>query len=199
MGAVYGYLLTLVDYTPTLGLYWYFFTEMFEAFRPFFRFVFHSHAVIFMVPLALRFSRRPLLVTVAQLLVASMFKAYPSIADYVPWMCLVPLLGQQLQLLDLGLFLSTSLLLLVVLTPAMWHQWINLDAANANFFYSATLLLGVWQLVVLVIMLSLTAAADRALKQQHKQERGAAGKRSASTDPCSGANRANRENPGLRP
>lgn len=174
MGAVYGYLLTLVDYTPTLGLYWYFFTEMFEAFRPFFRFVFHSHAVIFMVPLALRFSRRPLLVTVAQLLVASMFKAYPSIADYVPWMCLVPLLGQQLQLLDLGLFLSNSLLLLVVLTPAMWHQWINLDAANANFFYSATLLLGVWQLVVLVIMLSLTAAADRALKQQHKQERGAA-------------------------
>lgn len=161
MGSTYGLILAVQDYTPNIGVFWYFFTEMFDAFRSFFRFVFHSHAVIMLVPLALRFSQRPVFLVFCQLLITSLFKPYPSVADLVPWMTLLPLLQSQLQQLQLGLFLLNSLLLLGVLGPAMWHQWILVDAANSNFFYSITLLFGVWQVLLLVQMLMMTVRVDR--------------------------------------
>jgi len=43
------------------------------------------------------------------------------------------------------MLLINSFLLLAVLEPAMWHQWINIESANSNFYYSITLLLGAWQ------------------------------------------------------
>jgi hypothetical protein len=160
---VYKLPLLLEDYTPNIGLWWYFFTEMFAAFRPFFLFVFHSFAVIFAVPVAIRFSSRPLFVAWVQLFVSCMFKPYQTVGDMVPWMALLPLLQQQLQCVKAGLFFVNSFVLLLVLGPAMWHQWINVDAANSNFFYSITLLLGVWCTVLLTHLVRLTALLDRRL------------------------------------
>jgi hypothetical protein len=153
----------LQDFTPTLGLFWYFFTELFEEFRPFFLFVFNSFSVVLAVPCAIRFPNRPLLLTWLQLYISCMFKPYACVGDMVPWMALLPLLQQQLQCLKVPMFLLNSFLLLVVLGPAMWHQWIVVDAANANFFYSITLLLGVWYTVFVVQLLRLTALLDRRL------------------------------------
>ncbi len=45
-------------------------------------------------------------------------------------------------------FLGGSLSLLCALGPAMWHMWIYLGSANANFYYAATLLFGAWQVRV---------------------------------------------------
>lgn len=163
MTRVYSFSLLLEDYTPTIGVWWYFFTEMFDAFRPFFLFVFHSFAVVLAAPMALRFPKRPLFVTWVQLYINCMFKPYACVGDLVPWMTLLPLLQQQLQCMKLGLFFVNSFLLLVVLGPAMWHQWIVVDAANSNFFYSITLLLGVWYTVFLVQMLRFTVLLDRRL------------------------------------
>lgn len=158
--SVWGFLLSVGDYTPNIGLFWYFFTELFDAFRPFFRFVFLSHAALMALPLAVRFPRRPLFLTWAQLLISCTFKPYPSVGDLVPWMTLLPLLQQQLGLMRLGLLLANSFVLLVVLGPAMWHQWIMLDAANSNFFYSITLLFGAWQVLLLVQMCLMTRQVE---------------------------------------
>lgn len=160
---VYRFSLLLEDYTPTIGLWWYFFTELFDAFRPFFTFVFHSFTLMLAVPTALRFRNRPLFVLWVQLYISCMFKPYACVGDLVPWMSLLPLLQQQLQCIKTGLFLINSFLLLIVLGPAMWHQWIVVDAANSNFFYSITLLLGVWYTVFLVQMLRFTVLLDRRL------------------------------------
>jgi hypothetical protein len=160
---VYKLPLLLEDYTPNIGLWWYFFTEMFAAFRPFFLFVFHSFAVIFAMPVAIRFSSRPLFVAWVQLFISCMFNPYMNVGDMVPWMALLPLLQQQLQCVKAGLFFVNSFVLLLVLGPAMWHQWINVDAANSNFFYSITLLLGVWCTVLLTHLVRLTALLDRRL------------------------------------
>lgn len=158
---VYGLTLFLEDLTPNIGLWWYFFTEVFTEFQPFFLFVFHSFALILVAPVALRFPRRPLFVAWVQLFVCSMFRPYASVGHMATWMCLLPLLQQQLQSMKLRMFLVNSFVLLVVLGPAMWHQWIVLDSANANFFYSITLLLGVWCTVFLMQMLRLTVLLDR--------------------------------------
>eukprot|EP00879_Flechtneria_rotunda_P021137 GHRR01022268.1.p1 GENE.GHRR01022268.1~~GHRR01022268.1.p1 ORF type:complete len:363 (+),score=64.87 GHRR01022268.1:1303-2391(+) len=160
---VYRLTVMFEDLTPNIGMYWYFFTEMFDAFRPFFLFVFHSFAVILSMPMAVRFHNRPFFVLWVQLYITCMVKPYACVGDMVPWMVLLPLLQQQLQCIQLGMFLINSLLLIFVLGPAMWYQWIEVDAANSNFFYSITLLLGVWYTVFLVQVLRLTALVDRRL------------------------------------
>lgn len=160
-GRVYGFSLLLQDLTPNIGLWWYFFTELFAEFQAFFLFVFHSFAAALALPLALRFSGRPLFVAWALLLLSAMFKPYACVGDMVPWMALLPLLQAQLAAMRLRLFLANSGVLLLVLGPAMWHQWIHLDSANANFFYSITLLLGVWHTVLLLQLLRLTVLLDR--------------------------------------
>ena len=42
-------------------------------------------------------------------------------------------------------FLAATGSLLAGLGPAMWHMWIYLGSANANFYYAITLLFGAWQ------------------------------------------------------
>ena len=86
---------------------------------------------------------------------------YPSVADYALYFALLPLLQAQLRLLQNGMLLANSFLLLAVLEPAMWHQWIDIESANSNFYYSITLLLGGWQVLLLVQLLLLTIHVDR--------------------------------------
>ncbi|KAI8476908.1 MAG: GPI transamidase subunit PIG-U-domain-containing protein, partial [Monoraphidium minutum] len=161
--SVHGFVLAVDDYTPNIGLFWYFLTELFNDFRPFFKFVLHSHAPILAAPLALRFPARPLLVAWALLLAGAALRPYPSAGDLAPWMALGPLaLAPQVARLRSGLLLTNGLLLLAVLGPAMWTQWIIVDAANPNFFYAINLLLGVFYVLVLVQALLLTAAVERA-------------------------------------
>ena len=113
--------------------------------------------------MAIRFSSRPLFAVWVQLFISCMFKPYASVGDMVPWLALLPLLQQQLQCVKAGLFFVNSFVLLLVLGPAMWHQWINVDAANSNFYYSITLLLGVWYTVFLTHLWRSTAQLDRRL------------------------------------
>lgn len=46
--------LAVSDLTPNLGLFWYFFIEMFDQFRPFFLIVFQIHVFIFAVPISIK-------------------------------------------------------------------------------------------------------------------------------------------------
>ncbi|KAF8904977.1 GPI transamidase subunit PIG-U [Mucidula mucida] len=51
----WGATLTLPDLTPNPGLWWYFFTEMFDHFRPFFLMVFSVHLLIYIAPICIKF------------------------------------------------------------------------------------------------------------------------------------------------
>lgn len=54
LGSTYGVQLTLVDLTPNIGLWWYFFIEMFDSFRTFFLGVFWLHMASYVGALTLR-------------------------------------------------------------------------------------------------------------------------------------------------
>lgn len=90
--------LTLPDLTPNPGLWWYFFTEMFDHFRPFFLVIFSIHLLIYIFPVCIKFqwvpllSRRgpqfishhrhdPLYATFILLGVLGSFKPYLTLAD----------------------------------------------------------------------------------------------------------------------
>ncbi|CAG8655607.1 593_t:CDS:2, partial [Funneliformis caledonium] len=53
--ASYGVIFLLSDLTPNIGLFWYFFIEMFDQFRSFFLVVFQLHVLIFIIPISIKF------------------------------------------------------------------------------------------------------------------------------------------------
>jgi len=87
-----GFILTVPDLRPNIGLYWYFFTEMFEHFRWLFIASFQINVgLLYIVPLALRLRRDPMLLAFSYLAIAAIFKSYPCIGDVGFYISLLPL------------------------------------------------------------------------------------------------------------
>lgn len=91
LAATYGVRLLLPDLTPNVGLWWYFFTEMFDSFREFFLGVFWLHVASYMPGLTIRLRKQPLFVAVTLTGIFAIFTPYPSITDAALYLSLVPL------------------------------------------------------------------------------------------------------------
>jgi phosphatidylinositol glycan class U len=91
LGATYGVRLLLPDLTPNVGLWWYFFIEMFDSFREFFLGVFWLHAASYMPGLTIRLHKQPLFVACTLTGIFAIFTPYPSIADAALYLSLIPL------------------------------------------------------------------------------------------------------------
>lgn len=91
LAATYGVRLLLPDLTPNVGLWWYFFIEMFDSFREFFLGVFWLHAASYMPGLTIRLHKQPLYVACTLTGIFAVFTPYPSIADAALYLSLVPL------------------------------------------------------------------------------------------------------------
>jgi len=91
LAATYGVRLLLPDLTPNVGLWWYFFTEMFDSFREFFLGVFWLHVASYMPGLTIRLRKQPLFVATTLTGIFAIFTPYPSIADAALYLSLVPL------------------------------------------------------------------------------------------------------------
>lgn len=87
-----GFILTVPDLRPNIGLYWYFFTEMFEHFRWLFIASFQINVgLLYIIPLASRLRHDPMLLAFSYLAIAAIFKSYPCIGDVGFYMSLLPL------------------------------------------------------------------------------------------------------------
>ncbi|KAL1837378.1 hypothetical protein VTJ49DRAFT_3937 [Mycothermus thermophilus] len=143
--STYGVQLTLSDLSPNIGLWWYFFVEMFDSFRSFFLAVFWLHLSSYVAGLTLRIRRQPLVVLTLLLGILAIFKPYPSIADTSLFLALVPLYRHVFPLMRYT-FLSASVILYsAFLGPAFYYLWIYAGSGNANFFYAITLVWGLGQ------------------------------------------------------
>jgi len=91
--AVYGTRLLLPDLTPNVGLWWYFFIEMFDSFRSFFLGVFWLHMAAYSPGLTIRLRRQPLAVVVLMCGIFSVFQPYANIGDAGVWMAMLTLYG----------------------------------------------------------------------------------------------------------
>lgn len=156
--STYGVQLTLSDLTPNVGLWWYFFIEMFDSFRSFFLAVFWLHLSSYVGGLTVRIRRQPLVVLTLLLGILSIFKPYPSISDTSLFFALVPLYRHVFPLMRYT-FLSVSVILYATcLGPAFYHLWIYAGSGNANFFYAITL---VWNLGLSLLVCDLMFAVLR--------------------------------------
>lgn len=87
-----GFILIVPDLRPNVGLYWYFFTEMFEHFKWLFIASFQINvSLLYIVPLAVRLRRDPMLLAFSYLAIAAIFKSYPCIGDVGFYISLLPL------------------------------------------------------------------------------------------------------------
>ncbi|KAI1262799.1 GPI transamidase component-like protein [Xylariaceae sp. FL1019] len=143
--STYGIQLTLNDLTPNIGLWWYFFIEMFDSFRSFFLGVFWLHLSSYVAGLSLRIRSQPLSVLVITLGIFSIFKPYPSIADMSLFLAVLPLFRHVFPLMRYTFFAASTILYSVVLGPAFYYLWISAGSGNANFFYAITLVYSIGQ------------------------------------------------------
>jgi len=149
LAATYGVRLLLPDLTPNVGLWWYFFTEMFDSFREFFLGVFWLHIVSYVGGLTFRLRQQPLFVATSLLGIFAIFQPYPSIADSSLYLALVPLYRHVFPLMRYSFLASSTLLYASFLGPAFYYLWIYAGSGNANFFYAITL---VWSLGLSVVV-----------------------------------------------
>ncbi|KAL1656737.1 hypothetical protein SLS61_000533 [Didymella pomorum] len=149
LAATYGVRLLLPDLTPNVGLWWYFFIEMFDSFREFFLGVFWLHAASYMPGLTIRLHKQPLFVACTLTGIFAVFTPYPSIADAALYLSLVPLFRHLFPLMRYTFVASAAVLYASFLGPAFYHLWIYAGSGNANFFYAITL---VWSLGLSIII-----------------------------------------------
>ncbi|XP_064610582.1 phosphatidylinositol glycan anchor biosynthesis class U protein-like [Liolophura sinensis] len=137
--SVYGFILTVPDLSPNIGIFWYFFTEMFEHFRVFFICVFQINAFIYTVPLAIRLRDHPIFLMYVLVFLIAIFKSYPSYPDVALYLCLLPLWQHIFSFMRNTFVVACMYVSCTVFAPILWHLWIYAGSANANFYFAITL------------------------------------------------------------
>ncbi|KAJ5408988.1 hypothetical protein N7509_002871 [Penicillium cosmopolitanum] len=170
ISATYGFHLLVPDLTPNVGLWWYFFIEMFDSFREFFIGVFWLHLASYVGGLTARLRRQPLFVIASLLGVFAIFKPYPSISDASLYFAMLPLYRHLFPLMRYTFFAISAILYSSLLGPAFYHLWIYAGSGNANFFYAITL---VWSLGLSILLAdSIFSALRDEWEQDHPEEQG---------------------------
>ncbi|KAK6538734.1 hypothetical protein TWF694_010307 [Orbilia ellipsospora] len=165
IASTYGVSLLLPDLTPNVGLWWYFFIEMFDSFRAFFLCLFQLHLFIYVPGTCLRLQKQPLFALTTLVGIISIFKSYPAIGDTALYLSLLAVHNHIFPLMRYTFFLAAAILYATFLGPAFYYLWVYAGSGNANFFYAITL---VWSIVNALIVADALYAV---LRDEHETER----------------------------
>ncbi|KAL6048046.1 Phosphatidylinositol glycan, class U [Balamuthia mandrillaris] len=137
---VYGFILWAPDLTPNIGLFWYYFTEVFTHFRLFFTFLFQYHLFLYIPPLAITLRKYPLFLCWLIMALTAILKSYPTVGDTALYLSILPLFTAVVLENKWSVYVAHVLVFSNVLAPLLWHAWIHQNTGNANFYYCLTLL-----------------------------------------------------------
>ncbi|KAH9610355.1 hypothetical protein KSS87_017385 [Heliosperma pusillum] len=153
----YGFILTVEDLSPNIGVFWYFFAEVFDFFRNFFLLVIHINIIFMILSLAIRLKHRPCFLAFVYVAICSMLKTYPSVADSA--LCL-SLLEMHFSFVLFCGFVGVNLL-----SPVMDNLWIWRGTGNANFYFATAIAYVALQIILVVDSTSAMLNCDRNLKK----------------------------------
>ncbi|CAN0841453.1 Phosphatidylinositol glycan anchor biosynthesis class U protein [Linum grandiflorum] len=159
----YGFILTVEDLSPNIGVLWYFFAEVFDFFRDFFLIVFHSNILFMIIPLAIRLKHRPCFLAFIYIAISSMLKSYPSVGDSALYLGLLGLFLDELADMQFSFFLFCGYVGVSLLSPVMHNLWIWRGTGNANFYYATAMAYACLQIVLVVESVSSMLNHDRKL------------------------------------
>lgn len=156
--ATYGSLIKFEKLFPNLGLWWYFFIEMFEMFLPFFKAVFNIFVISFIGPITLRFCEQPFYAFVLCLGWITITKPYPTLGDAGFFLSFIPFFSPLFGYLRYPVISCLLFLHAILLSPIFYHLWVDLGSGNSNFFYAISL---VYALALASIIVDLSWAMLR--------------------------------------
>ncbi|ODV82845.1 hypothetical protein CANARDRAFT_10136 [[Candida] arabinofermentans NRRL YB-2248] len=146
----YGTIILFDKITPNMGLWWYFFTEIFEFFNDFYLSIFNIYSFIFVIPITLRFPK-DLMFNIWLIIGFTNFsKTYPTISDLTLFYSMLFLFKIYFKKLKFSQLISyLTILIILSLLPIFYFVWMNLNSGNANFFYAIGLVLNLIQIIIL--------------------------------------------------
>lgn len=163
--SIYWFILNVQDLTPNIGLFWYFFTEMFEHFRALFIAALQINAtILYLIPLSLHLRKEPVFLTLILMALTAVFKSYPSLGDVGLYLALLPLWNHLFLFMQQLFIVGCMLIITSVLGPTVWHLWIYSGSANANFFFGVTLAFATAQIFLITDLLFAHKKREFALK-----------------------------------
>ena len=140
LNSVYGFILTVPELTPNMGIFWYFLTEMFDHFRVFFICTLQINLILYVAPLSISFPDQPLLLSSVIIGLIAVFKSYPGVGDVGFFLALLPLFSNLLPFMKQTFIILCMLIFTTVLAPIAWQLWIYNNSANANYYFAINLL-----------------------------------------------------------
>ncbi|KAM7531255.1 hypothetical protein LguiB_034665 [Lonicera macranthoides] len=163
--STYGFILTVGDLSPNIGVLWYFFAEVFDFFRNFFLIVFHINILFMILPLAIRLSHRPYFLAFVYIAISSMLKSYPSVGDSALYLALLGLFINELADMQFSFFLFCGYVGVSLLSPVMHNLWIWRGTGNANFYFATAMAYACFQIVLVVESVSAMLKHDRMIRK----------------------------------
>lgn len=153
INSTYGFILTVPELTPNMGIFWYFFTEMFDHFRSLFVWTFQLNLVMYVAPLSIKFPRHPLLLSTVLIGLIAVFKSYPGMGDVGFFLALMPLFSHLVPFMKQTFIIGGMLLATSVLAPIVWQLWIYNNSANANYYFAINLVYSTAQIFLITDLL----------------------------------------------
>lgn len=161
----YGFILTVEDLSPNIGVLWYFFAEVFDFFRNFFLIVFHINILFMLLPLAIRLYHRPCFLAFVYIAISSVLKSYPSVGDSALYLALLALFVNELAEMQFSFFLFSGYVGVSLLSPVMHNLWIWRGTGNANFYFATAMAYACFQIVLVVESVSAMLNHDRMVRK----------------------------------
>ncbi|XP_076064273.1 phosphatidylinositol glycan anchor biosynthesis class U [Oratosquilla oratoria] len=168
--ATYGFILSAPDLTPNIGLFWYFFTEMFEHFRLFFLATFQINAFVYLLPLSIKLRKDPVLLAASLLALTTVFKSYPALGDVGLYLALLPMWRHLYPFMRQTFMVGCMFVATSVLGPIMYNLWIFNGSANANFYFAVTLAFNTAQIFLVTDLLFAHVKREYHLRNGSKME-----------------------------
>ncbi|KAI3985404.1 hypothetical protein MKX01_033718 [Papaver californicum] len=162
----HGFILSLEDLSPNIGVLWYFFAEVFDFFRDFFLIVFHVNNFFMLLPLAIRLYHRPCFLAFVYIAISSMLKSYPSVGNSALYLALMGWFVYELAEMQFSFFLFCGYVGVILLSPVMHNLWIWRGTGNANFYYATAMAYACLQIILVVESVSAVLQHDRMLRKQ---------------------------------
>ncbi|XP_016190209.2 phosphatidylinositol glycan anchor biosynthesis class U protein isoform X1 [Arachis ipaensis] len=157
----YGFILTIPDLSPNIGVLWYFFAEVFDFFRSFFLMVFHGNILLMIMPLALRLNHRPCFLAFVYIVISSLLKSYPSVGDSALYLGLLGLFSYELKDIRFSFLLFAGYVGVSLLSPVMHNLWIWRGTGNANFYYATAIAYALFQVALVIECVNCMLNHDR--------------------------------------
>ena len=160
----YGWTLDLRDLSPNVGIFWYFFTEVFGRFRSYFLFIFHVHPFLYVVPLSLRLWSKPGMLMGICVAIFALYRAYPSLSYIsLPVALLTMHPNIIVEMRSLGLHVA-GMSLAMTMMPVMWYLWLYPGSGNANYFYNQSLIYNAFASLLLLEFVATVVKVREALR-----------------------------------